>query len=538
MFSLSSEYSGLLNARENTWGIELLGENISTDSASMHSVMRRIVIEYLLATPLWIKTLITLTITACLLKPDQLIHFVVLLVIFSFSIELAFGRLTVYSASIIWAKFHNVENITSDEGLVTFNRFLPFRYVTSKCLFIKTVFGVLNIWLIMRTQHETFWSNLFSALVIYLGAMGLLNMLSNKLHDWHKRVFAEETKLREQFLLQEFDIDWKQSIPENNHSSLSAKRTFQINLGHVFMFLFLIVLILIKCILNTNLAFNIYYIFIIYGLLLLSFFSKSRNILENDDYLRTPFSCYGSKILSFHILHSILLESFWIIFSTYVLFGLTKKLWIDFAAIPVIVLMGRFILGNGTILLAKRILNQRFSILIFRRFSEDFAKLNKTVIYPVLGAYGNLLSVNDHFLFKAAQGMNGDSESILNEQRSLQYLADNNWQQTVDSFLKQADVVVFQWNELPTTNMQWEFIKASEKFPPSRIIFICDDEKLELIKEYLRGFLKTNTSQFYFIAMHGDISYIDLSPAIYKVFKSLQKETRLMGDQMSTHLST
>ncbi|WP_421794654.1 hypothetical protein [Haliscomenobacter sp.] len=522
MPNLVEEYVGLHSSSEHPWAIRFLGKNISNDSASIHSLLRKIVFTYLLTTAFWINIVMKLCALCTLIKPDKVGFFLIVFVAFSFSIEISYGRTTVYSAATIWAKFQNKIDIKLEEITIIIDRFSPFLWMRSILSIIHFALSILSIVQIYKFMHWSIILNVILTLTIFYISTQILNIIPGIIFFLHVKSFQEKLAFTKEYLLEDYELNWE------NDSEKNDDLTIQFSTINLISLVFILSLLYVELFLKPTLIFNIFFAAIILALLLQSIYSTSTRLKSPENFFRKPLLPLGSKILSFHLFHSMILEAFWVFSSMSVISSFVKKdpTWIFLLLSPFIVFSARYILGNSTIKIFKKILNQEFKILIFRRFSADFSEINKKLIYPTLGAYGNLLSINDKYLFEAKSGTNPDSEQILNEYRTLLYSTEKSWQKHVAFYLLHADLVIFQWNDLPTKNMEWEFLVTLSQMPEHRIIFICDQNNLSQIQCYVQNILKQKASSIKFISISNDTTSKLFVNEIHNIFKLLKKEAK------------
>jgi hypothetical protein len=153
------------------------------------------------------------------------------------------------------------------------------------------------------------------------------------------------------------------------------------------------------------------------------------------------------------------------------------------------------VFANGCIRVAKWLLDARFRIVVFRRNAAPSAAVNRRVVMPMCGAFGQLISIVDRELTNARPGINADSEAILSEVDEL--LRDHTeverdeanprgWCRIVIDQLDVADFAVFHWQEPPTENMMWEYHQAKQRLPVDRMMFVCSVHTAEAVAALVR----------------------------------------------------
>jgi hypothetical protein len=466
-------------------------------------------------------------VTALLLYPRQYPNIIVTALVCCISAELAYGRQTVHNAAVLWARFGKDPGCELPSALLSIDRSLRFRYITSWCIRITWLLWPVNIYLLCRLNGGFSWTFFFYALAGYAGGTVLLFHPMRQLAWRHRAQFLSEVNAFPETLRQIFDAQWQYDTPENHDPLLHDNQAFILSNGHYMYFGLLLGIFWVKISLPVSITFNIFYFLLFSGLLISSYFRPIQQLLVYKDYFSKPVFPAGSRILSLHILHSIWLETAWVTFTTGVVFSLCQNMTARFIAIPFAAFAGRFLLGNGTIRMAKRVFNYQFNILVFRRFSPEFAKVTKTVINPVLGAYGNLLSINDPSLRDAKEGINADSEGILNERNQLQFSTGESWRTTVQLYLNKADVVVFQWEDLPSPNMEWEFREACRVIPPQRVLFICRQINETRIRDRILEISSGQQLPYRFLTASQEPGLRNLNKAVYRLFRELRQEPRV-----------
>ena len=512
---------------ERNWASAWLGPNISTDPKSKQSILRDIVIAYIYTTPNWIILLAKLFIIGYFLAPDKWYILLMVLLICSFAIEVSLADLTIYSAAVIWAKFCDGADITEKEEKIILRRFEPFNWLTN-IVKIVDIFCVFVItYLVAQRLNYGFWLKWIDALVICLFFIGVLNLIPFGLNLIHWAKFISRINFKAQ-LLEEYKIYWENDTEENNDLTLQTSGALLLTTT---FFLFLIGSAVF---LKLNLLFDSFFILTMGGMLYLSISSSQSRISGFSTFYQKPYFCYASKILSFHIVHSLLLDGLWTVFIMSVIIAFNSERTFNWRFGILLLLSpfwSRFLFAYATLKIFKRFLNQQFTILVFRRFSEDFSELNKRLILPTLGAYGKILSINDKFLVDAKAGVNPDSEEIMNEYRNLPYATDANWKESINAYLRRVDVVVFQWNDLPTENMQWELQAAVLAIPENRIVFVCSVENADKIRQSITEIVGNELSGCKFITVNQNTTIKLFTTAIHNIFIGLHKEPRMHEDE-------
>jgi hypothetical protein len=262
-------------------------------------------------------------------------------------------------------------------------------------------------------------------------------------------------------------------------------------------------------------------------------FAKYRH---NPRILRKPRYPFLSYLLSFHVIHSFVLDA---VFLCLAFFTATR--WFPSLKIYQIILIGivlipvvRFVVVNGIIRHLKWCLGSEFNVVIFRRFSSEYAHANRALIAPILGAYGKVTAIYDESLAGSdAAGPNADSESILGESHMAIHCGDHDWRNTVRHELAKADLAIFDWPDMPTENMQWEFKQAICALPEERLFWICVEPTADKIEDWL-GSAGLDSDKTTVFRIEDRIDYVggnykSLSKAVYNKLKTLEVRNRMSG---------
>jgi hypothetical protein len=248
-------------------------------------------------------------------------------------------------------------------------------------------------------------------------------------------------------------------------------------------------------------------------------------------YLRQPRCATASRILSFHAILSLVLDALFVGLYTYFVLG---RIWeahgwlvmMLFGAVGVV--LSRTYLANGVFRLFKWILDSEFRIVVFRHFSKEFADQNKKVVLPNVGAYGQIIAIEDTTLTHAVAGVNPDSESIIGELANLIQPSER-WTRLVEGELAHADFVVFHWRGAVTNNMRWELRAARARFPPSRMIFLVGRETEQATRGAIRQLWCLSALPTPAVHIIGDSELIDywkVRRILYHVMRSLPVSLR------------
>lgn len=250
----------------------------------------------------------------------------------------------------------------------------------------------------------------------------------------------------------------------------------------------------------------------------------------NTRVYRKPRAPLLSYILSFHVIHSFVLDALFVALGTYVTLYTFPNLETYQLALVGILLapVSRYVLANGAIRYLKWCLEGQFNIVLFRRFSPQYAHANRVLVAPIFGAYGRVIYIRDRSLLGANPGVNADSELILGEPHLSIQCGDGDWKNAVRRELANADLAVFHWLDSPTENMWWEFQQAVHFLPTERLFWICLEQTAEQVETWLqRAGLGTATV----FRVNEHVNYVGgnykyLSKMIYKKLKSLEVKDR------------
>ncbi|MDQ3816347.1 MAG: hypothetical protein M3362_01495 [Acidobacteriota bacterium] len=250
----------------------------------------------------------------------------------------------------------------------------------------------------------------------------------------------------------------------------------------------------------------------------------------NRCLFRRPRAPLLSYILSFHVVHSFVLDALFIALGTYVILYTFPGLKTYQLVLVAIVLapVSRYVLANGVIRYLKWLLEGQFNVIIFRRFSPQYAHANRVLVAPIFGAYGRVIYIRDQSLLSADPGVNADSELILGEPHLSIQCGDSDWQNTVREELANADLAVFHWLDVPTENMWWEFQQALRFLPVERLFWVCLEPTAGQVEAWLQR-AGLSAANVFRVEEHVDYvggSYKYLSKIVYEKLKSLEVTER------------
>ena len=184
----------------------------------------------------------------------------------------------------------------------------------------------------------------------------------------------------------------------------------------------------------------------------------------------------------------------------------------------------RYGLAKGTIRLWKRLLDSRFRIVLFRRFSSEAAPATRKLIAPMFGAYGRIIAVYDATLRGTAPGLNPETEALLGETYDTLHCDDSNWKERVRREISIADLVVFYWPSNPTDNMTWEYYQALNHVLLSRMVWVCHRILADSVRDWLRGHCEKATPKIF--VLDDSTQYSSLRRPVYELMASLGKVAR------------
>jgi hypothetical protein len=124
-------------------------------------------------------------------------------------------------------------------------------------------------------------------------------------------------------------------------------------------------------------------------------------------------------------------------------------------------------------------------VMLFRRFDDDLANESRTFVAPLLGAFGELVVLNDPGFEKAdpyprvtVAGMTDWSgpDVVIDAMGPGYTLREGGggdaWKQVVEWELAGTDVAVFHIGAELTDNLAWELDAATKRLPSSRVLVI------------------------------------------------------------------
>ena len=240
--------------------------------------------------------------------------------------------------------------------------------------------------------------------------------------------------------------------------------------------------------------------------------------------------------LALHPLLSLLLENVLQICSLLLILRWNPELlppntiddWIVWIAISIwYVIVVRLHVVFGIITWIKGLVNNEFNIVLFRRFAPNSAEVNRQVVAPIVGAYGQVVALEDETLLGARAGADPGTESVLGDIRKLHRANDSDWKSVVTKALSEASIVVFHWDTFPTSSMRWEFEKAVEVLPSDRLLLIISRVIANKLEYWLHEYESENNNikiiQYDPTASYFHL-YLRLPKQIYEFMKNLIKK--------------
>jgi hypothetical protein len=508
----------LQNVPEHSWAKIILGENISPNNSCRHTSIRKVVIFYIYSSCRW--NLFFISVIFLLLSLDFQKYFesAIIILVFGIVMEVTTGKRLLHYGATLWANFHTQLQVDDEEFDLVLSRFGSYFGFSQKLIYPHLIIFIVTFFELRVTYG---WMK-----AIYLQSLLSIGMLiiASIIHKRRMRAFKFQFQINKQRLQKEYLINWKNDNAENLRFKSNVTN------GRILFTVFFICLLVIKSLYHGIAIFNLYIYLIFGGIVANLLLAKNKQLPNIIDALRVPILPSISKILSYHLFFSIVLEGIWLGFSVAVYFTLFPfKLTFGSNLIFIMICLpltffNRFLLVNGTILLLKRTVDWNFNIVIFRRFLIDETSNNKKLIYPTFGAYGQIYSIQDEQFVKTKGGVSTDSEGILGDFNDLPFFTTFNWMANVDFFLNIADLVVFYWPELPTANMQWEFEKAVTIMPGSRILIVTFSSAKESLKNWVESVDIIKLSDISLIAIEASTDYFSFTTIIYNFMNKLRKE--------------
>lgn len=178
------------------------------------------------------------------------------------------------------------------------------------------------------------------------------------------------------------------------------------------------------------------------------------------------------------------------------LFGTTQTSILAVVLILVWLPFCRFIFVNLAVLeLLKNIADRRLRIVVFRRFQDigkevdvGFDLRHRTVVLPVLGAFGQLFVVHNESLVATQPGPNADSEEVVSQLSKAIKFEHADWVYGVSDLIRETDIAVFHWGSVMSDSMLLELRESQRILSPQRLIIIVDGDGGAMISLLKTGF--------------------------------------------------
>jgi hypothetical protein len=147
----------------------------------------------------------------------------------------------------------------------------------------------------------------------------------------------------------------------------------------------------------------------------------------------------------------------------------------------------------------KNFTNNDFIIFSFKRFSNNNSDVYRFIIEPVIGCYGNIISLSDYenrlTLYQKF------SSFIIRDAMGSYYFqikaSDEEWKEKVITYLNVSDLAVFHWPEFPTENCMWELQQTINFIKSQQILIVISNESEILVKNWLNQNYPNEKFHFY-----------------------------------------
>ena len=416
------------------------------------------------------------------------------------------------------------DEIDDKELNIIFSRFYPYRTLAENIFLGSTVLGIgIFCLLVIRFGWVT-------AILVEIGIVFVLILIS--LRGLRKNItkFKEEVDNNETDLKEEYLYNWKNDKVGTNR--YTRKIT---NGDYVFVF-YIIFLGVLKFFYPENVYFNFYFFIILIGTGAVIISSKSLRNKYIPVRFRKIYSPLLSKIFSWQAANFMIVDLLWgvvVFYAVYklVLFPEIGSIWFWVLFLPVIYFVetvNRFFVSKGTLLILKRIIDRNFNIVVFRRFREEYIAEAKNIIYPVLGAYGQIYSIQDEHLINARSGIG--VPDVFGEYYSLEYATDNNWKYNVIRYLVIADFVFFYWPDEPSINMWWEFDMSVNAIPVYRLCIITKNENKSMLMQIIQTkYSDFDLSELKFIYSDSSGSFKRFGKEVSTIMNNLKTESKYIA---------
>lgn len=398
--------------------------------------------------------------------------------IFTILIQNIYGKNSVFYAAIIDSVFSTKEKYEEDEINNIKERMFYSNKIDNSIIKINLILAIILS--IIMYLNVGIYSILFFLIISHCTHLITLRSknMSIEWFDLQIKNFSKE-------LVEEYNFNIK---PKKDFILIDIKD------GEFYSIIYLLIIfVYIKTGILPNSAWEYIIIFITLVVLKIAYESQKYRTFTKDRFYKPKYP-FVSYLLSFHDIVSIICETIWVMISiSYLGIYASIKNYFIYGIIlgSFMVLFSRFILANTLITLLKWFLNDKYSILVFRKYEDLNSAINKRVVTPSLGAYGHVINILDNTFLNSKSGITADTEAILSNSKEYIFCTDNNWQDRVLFELKKANLVVFHWEEVPSENMLWELFRTLEVIPHNQILFITNPYVKEamnyIFKEPLEG---------------------------------------------------
>ena len=206
-----------------------------------------------------------------------------------------------------------------------------------------------------------------------------------------------------------------------------------------------------------------------------------------DTQFRAPRAPSLSNLLSQQGIIPIFLDGFWVFFTVAAIADVFPviALWLwCIITIPLVPLC-RFALARMTLSVLRGLATGQFSTLLCRPFRPDASNIFRTVIGPVCGSYGHLITILDNTLETAERLDTSDADDVLSQLSDQVRSSDSAWMSRIQKELPMIDLIVLYWSEVPSSNLQWEFKIVIKTGFSGRVVVVCPPAKSAEISKWL-----------------------------------------------------
>jgi hypothetical protein len=190
-----------------------------------------------------------------------------------------------------------------------------------------------------------------------------------------------------------------------------------------------------------------------------------------------------SRALAWFEWHSITLEAAWLALLFQCLLGYREARGEPLPGLTTILLFGviavpaaRFVLGNGTLRVLRRLAAGPMRIVLLRHFDAVAAGLSRSSVAPMLGCYGHVVTLNDSSMATAPMMATSDAAATMSDERSW-HPPTEDWKALVMHEMSHADIVAFVLSDRPSQHLSWELEEATARFPKDRLLVVCEIER-------------------------------------------------------------